>query len=100
MYANYGGHRLNTAEREKLNLKHNQLRETWRVSGGYTEQELEDMSERLWMYSLNVNDKCDLNIDIPSDFETIEKYSATLGHKVNHSFKAANSRYTDMDSPR
>ena len=87
MYANYGGHRLNTAERKKLNLKHNQLRETWRVSGGCTEQELEDMSERLWMYSLN-------------DFETIEKYSATLGHKVNHSFKATNSRYIYMDSPR
>lgn len=42
---------------------------------------------------------CDLGLDLPGEYEPTEKYSATLGHKVNHKF-VPNSAYTTFDSAR
>ena len=101
MYINYGGHKLNTEEHKELKATHDILRETWRASGKYIDEELEDMHERLWMYRLFLaTTSCDVRIDIPPEFESIEKYSATLGHKVNHKFKGANTAFASLDSPR
>merc|ERR1712168_557865 len=59
------------------------------------------MIERSTMYrlSLPVKSKCKLSIDIPPEFEPMDKFRGTLGHKLNHNFKP-NSRYTAVDSPR
>ena len=42
---------------------------------------------------------CDLFLDIPPEYRSASNFRATLGHKVNHSFKA-NAVYVAFDSPR
>ena len=39
-------------------------------------------------------------IDVPKSYWNIKNYRATLGHKINHSFKYANSRYGMAYHPR
>ena len=39
-------------------------------------------------------------INIPKHFWSIAKYRATLGHKANHSFRYANSKYGMAYHPR
>ena len=41
-----------------------------------------------------------LNIDIPESYWNISKYRATLGHKVNHSFKFTKAGYKRAYHPR
>jgi histone-lysine N-methyltransferase SETD7 len=42
----------------------------------------------------------EMYIDVPKSYWSIAKYRATLGHKINHSFKYANSRYGMAYHPR
>ena len=39
-------------------------------------------------------------INIPRNYWSIIKYRATLGHKANHSFRYANSKYGVASHPR
>merc|ERR1719411_1863750 len=41
-----------------------------------------------------------LRVDIPHGFEPIEKYNATYGHKINHSFGITYVHYSYADTPR
>lgn len=47
---------------------------------------------------IGVDDKIDLNI--PKEYWSLEKYRATLGHKVNHSFTKANTWFGSAYHPR
>ena len=49
---------------------------------------------------INFDPDTDTDIDIPPEYWNIEKYRATLGHKVNHSFKKANTVYGRAIHPR
>ncbi len=42
---------------------------------------------------------CGHTIYIPVEYGSLKKYNATLGHKLNHSFRA-NARTMPFDSPR
>ena len=49
---------------------------------------------------INLPSKYHQAIDIPKAYWSITKYRATLGHKANHSFKYANSKYGMAYHPR
>ena len=42
---------------------------------------------------------CDLFLDIPPEYRSASNFSATLGHKVNHSFEP-NVQFVGIDSAR
>uniref|UniRef100_A0A0K2UHP2 SET domain-containing protein n=3 Tax=Lepeophtheirus salmonis TaxID=72036 RepID=A0A0K2UHP2_LEPSM len=48
-------------------------------------------------YRIRLN--ADIDLDIPHDFITLDKYCATVGHKINHSF-TPNSEWTLFEHPR
>ena len=39
-------------------------------------------------------------IDVPENYWSINRYRATLGHKINHSFRYSNARYGMAYHPR
>ena len=47
---------------------------------------------------MNINDIWDNNI--PKEFWNISKYRATLGHKINHSFKEVNVMRRPLETAR
>ena len=51
-------------------------------------------------YTISFDDYTDTEVDIPPEYWSIEKYRATLGHKVNHSFKKANTVFGNAIHPR
>lgn len=51
-----------------------------------------------WKYRHNIR-FCGTKIDIPPEFEQVEKFRGTLGHKVNHKFMPT-TEYDIMDSAR
>ena len=63
----------------------------------YTPNMTIDERENRHKYLLTFNDTYDL--DIPPEFEDIQVYRASLGHKINHSFKG-NTRFCHVKSPR
>ena len=42
---------------------------------------------------------CDMVFDLPPEYEPIEKYQGTLGHKINHKFDS-DSVFAPMESAR
>merc|ERR1711902_21169 len=58
----------------------------------------QNISEGVWMYRHNVA-VCDKKLDIPEEYGSMEKYTGSLGHKVNHKFEP-NSDYITFDSAR
>lgn len=42
----------------------------------------------------------DIQMNIPYEFWNLDKYRATLAHKVNHSFKNINSEFNFVYHPR
>ena len=49
---------------------------------------------------LDRDDIGDIRLNVPPEYWTIDKYRATLGHKVNHSFKKMNAAFGSAIHPR
>ena len=41
-----------------------------------------------------------INMNVPPEYWSLDKYRATLGHKVNHSFKKPNTEFGNAIHPR
>ena len=50
------------------------------------------------MISLAPDDS--VNMNVPPEYWTIERYRATLGYKINHSFKKSNTKFGHAIHPR
>ena len=50
-------------------------------------------------YKIRLNEKKKQILDIPAEFRSVRSYSASLAHKVNHSF-FPNCRFSDFSHPR
>lgn len=57
-----------------------------------------DMAEKLHRNWLNFNKTHVL--DVPEPYDQLMHYSASLGHKANHSFKKFNARFGFIKTPR
>ena len=58
------------------------------------------VDRRRWEFNSNtIEADSEFSIDVPSPFEKLSKYCASLGHKANHSFHP-NSKYIHLFHPK